>query len=152
MRLFTAPPEARLLNYDCNFAITALVNNGDRTNRRIFEDEVPGGLSQTSHISNFEDSGFLSNFDGDDDDASSGENGSFDAFKHAIYDMFDAVDVSDCCPMLEEKIRRFISEVTAEARGSIAGTQPCHGSKRVSMLRAYKRNRVTHGTAHMNPF
>ena len=144
---FYKPATDRLLNYKSYDAIGALQAMRDRNNHRLFNDDVPAGMSQVS---------FLPGLDDDDNN-----------WSHAMEELSDTEDYRDSRRVLsrhynelseafnnskakeslEVEFKTIMNDFIVRARGSAAVPSTSKGN-RVSMLPASSKRRKTHGTNH----
>jgi hypothetical protein len=150
---FYTPATNRLLNYDCVDAMTALQSIKDRNNPNRFQEMVPAGFSQRSHVR-----------DEDEDDVEDIQLGDWSypleelsdteeyresraVFSRHYNEMSEAITNSKEKEALEKEFMAVMNALTVRARGS-AAAPPSSQGHRVSMLPVSSKRRKTHGTAH----
>jgi hypothetical protein len=152
--LFHRPATGRLLNYDCSTAVNALQMIVDRNNPNVFQEDVPVGLSQRSHLpTEDENDSFRGEWDGNWEQGIEelSDDEEYDHTRKSLSrewnECTEAIHNSRLKQCLEDKFRTFLRDTTVEARASAYVASSSKG-QRVSMLPASSKRQKTHGTKH----
>jgi hypothetical protein len=154
IQAFYTPATNRLLNYDCADAMTAVQSMKDRNNPNRFQQLVPAGLSQRSHVrdedEDEEDVIQLGDWSYPLEELSDTED--YQDSRHVLSrhhnEMCEAFTNSKEKESLEKEFMKVMNSFTVRARGSAAAPPSSSQGHRVSMLPASSKRRKTHGTAH----
>ena len=150
MDAFYQPPTARLLNYDCSTAMSAVQLMKDRNNPNQIPEAVPAGLSQISHLRSQSDcDSFCEDWNYGVEELTDNEDygDSRKVLSRHYNEVTEAINNSLEKEELEKEMKDFFNKITVRARGVPVVHSSSKGG-RVSMLPTSSKRRKTHGTKH----